>query len=307
MSSTPPEPGAPDPAGYKAGDYIPFEDRDPSNPSAIAGQWADPALQAQMTGSRRPSLTPQEQYRAIYGFDAPDRVELRVVGPAGARLPRGLVPGRGREHPAVHRLLDGDRRARVQDRRLRQPGHRHHRREQGDDRHPGARRADLPGLRVWNSVIRQGRTGYTLGKAAVGIRLVGVSSGEPIGAGLSFLRQLAHVVDSLVCYLGWLWPLWDSRNQTLADKIMGTVVVIQPAAAAVLATGLHQTGRHVDHPDHRRVLRARRRDGPPVRRQGTRPRALRAAYRTARGAPRRDPRRPAPKERSGGSSSARST
>ena len=49
-----------------------------------------------------------------------------------------------------------------------------------------------------------------------------------MGAGLCFVRQLAHIVDSLVCYLGWLWPLWDSRRQTLADKIMATVVVVQP-------------------------------------------------------------------------------
>ena len=53
-----------------------------------------------------------------------------------------------------------------------------------------------------------------------------------MGAGWSFLRQMAHYVDNLVCYLGWLWPLWDRRNQTLADKIMGTVVIIQPADSA---------------------------------------------------------------------------
>ena len=66
----------------------------------------------------------------------------------------------------------------------------------------------------------------------MGIRLVGVTSGRPIGAGLSFVRQFAHIFDSLVCYLGWLWPLWDSRNQTLADKVMNTVVLIQPADSA---------------------------------------------------------------------------
>ena len=77
-------------------------------------------------------------------------------------------------------------------------------------------------------VIRQGRTGYSLGKTVVGIRLVKVSTAQPMGAGLCFVRQIAHYVDSLVCYLGWFWPLWDSRNQTLADKIMNTVVIIQP-------------------------------------------------------------------------------
>ena len=46
------------------------------------------------------------------------------------------------------------------------------------------------------------------------------------------MRLLAHYIDSLICYLGWLWPLWDSRNQTIADKIMGTVVIIQPDDSA---------------------------------------------------------------------------
>jgi uncharacterized RDD family membrane protein YckC len=77
---------------------------------------------------------------------------------------------------------------------------------------------------VWNVCIKQGRTGATIGKGVLGIRLVN-GQGQPIGAGMSFLRQLVHILDSLACYLGWLWPLWDAKNQTFADKIMNTVVV----------------------------------------------------------------------------------
>ena len=85
---------------------------------------------------------------------------------------------------------------------------------------------------IWNICIRQGRTGYTLGKGIVGIRLVKEQTGRPVGAGIAFVRQLAHIVDSLVCYLGWLWPLWDSKRQTLADKIMTTIVIDQPSDQA---------------------------------------------------------------------------
>jgi uncharacterized RDD family membrane protein YckC len=81
---------------------------------------------------------------------------------------------------------------------------------------------------VWNSCIRQGRTGYSIGKSALGIKLVGERTGQPIGAGLSFVRQLAHIVDSLPCNLGYLWPLWDGKRQTFADKIMNTVVLDPP-------------------------------------------------------------------------------
>jgi uncharacterized RDD family membrane protein YckC len=81
---------------------------------------------------------------------------------------------------------------------------------------------------VWNYCIKQGRTGYTIGKGILGIKLIKIDTGQPMGAGLSFVRQLAHIVDAIPCYLGYLWPLWDSKRQTFADKIMSTVVIEQP-------------------------------------------------------------------------------
>jgi uncharacterized RDD family membrane protein YckC len=78
---------------------------------------------------------------------------------------------------------------------------------------------------IWNYVFKQGTTGQTIGKGVLGIYLVREADGQFIGPGMSFVRGLAHVVDSLACYLGWLWPLWDAKKQTFADKIMGTVVV----------------------------------------------------------------------------------
>lgn len=81
---------------------------------------------------------------------------------------------------------------------------------------------------VWNYCLKQGRTGYTVGKGVLGIKLIKQDTGQPMGAGLSFVRQIAHIVDAIPCYLGYLWPLWDSKRQTFADKIMGTVVIEQP-------------------------------------------------------------------------------
>lgn len=77
---------------------------------------------------------------------------------------------------------------------------------------------------VWNRVVQQGRTGQSIGKAALGIVLVSARTGTPIGAGSAFLREVVHyVVDGLV-FIGYLWPLWDRRKQTLGDKVVGTVV-----------------------------------------------------------------------------------
>jgi uncharacterized RDD family membrane protein YckC len=238
MSSTPPaapgpdqQSGPPIPPGYRAGDYVPFKDRDPSNPSSVAGQWADPARQTQMTGQQAGvPLTPQQQYRAIYGVDAPDRVEYaswgrRVLGHVidsflGAVTGIPLFVGYWMIYSDIQVRTDIQGNQVIDD---------------STDISNAAIGMLIFGLviavafGIWNVVFRQGATGYTLGKEAVGIRLVGISTGQPIGAGMSFVRQLAHVLDNLACYLGWLWPLWDPRNQTLADKVMGTVVVIQPA------------------------------------------------------------------------------
>jgi uncharacterized RDD family membrane protein YckC len=86
------------------------------------------------------------------------------------------------------------------------------------------------GVAIWNMIFRQGRTGWSIGKQVIGIRLIGENTGQPIGPGLTFVRMLAHVLDSLPCYLGYLWPLWDAKRQTFADKIMTTVVIEQKKA-----------------------------------------------------------------------------
>ena len=38
------------------------------------------------------------------------------------------------------------------------------------------------------------------------------------------VRTIAHIVDSIICYIGWLFPLWDPKRQTIADKLVKTVV-----------------------------------------------------------------------------------
>ncbi|MET8999014.1 RDD family protein [Amycolatopsis sp. NPDC004169] len=87
---------------------------------------------------------------------------------------------------------------------------------------------------VYNRWIQQGNTGQSLGKRIAKIKLVREDTGQPIGPGMAFVRDLAHFVDNVICYVGWLWPLWDDKSQTLADKIIGTVVVNADDTAAPL-------------------------------------------------------------------------
>jgi uncharacterized RDD family membrane protein YckC len=79
---------------------------------------------------------------------------------------------------------------------------------------------------VWNSGYRQGRTGQSLGRRVLGTRLVGTATGLPIGFGRAVARMLAHLLDLLPFGIGYLWPVWDERHQTFADKVCGTVVVV---------------------------------------------------------------------------------
>jgi uncharacterized RDD family membrane protein YckC len=81
------------------------------------------------------------------------------------------------------------------------------------------------GITGYNRWYQAGRTGQSWGKRALGITLVSEETGQPIGAGMAFLRDICHFVDSIICDIGFLFPLWDAKRQTLADKIMRTVVV----------------------------------------------------------------------------------
>ena len=77
---------------------------------------------------------------------------------------------------------------------------------------------------AWNWGYRQGTTGSSIGKSVLKFKVVSEKTGQPIGFGLSIVRQIAHILDS-ICYIGYLWPLWDAKRQTFADKIMSTICV----------------------------------------------------------------------------------
>jgi uncharacterized RDD family membrane protein YckC len=79
-------------------------------------------------------------------------------------------------------------------------------------------------LALWLK-YKEGTTGQTAGKKVLGIKTIKEQTGEYLGFGMAFVRYLAHIIDGLPCYIGYLWPLWDAKRQTFADKIVGSVVV----------------------------------------------------------------------------------
>jgi uncharacterized RDD family membrane protein YckC len=84
----------------------------------------------------------------------------------------------------------------------------------------------LMGLGGWLWVAYlEGTKGQSIGKKTVNIRVVREADGQLLGFGSAVVRKLAHILDGLACCVGWLWPLWDAKKQTFADKVMNTVVV----------------------------------------------------------------------------------
>jgi len=72
----------------------------------------------------------------------------------------------------------------------------------------------------------QGVTGQTPGKRMQGIKLIDSSTGGPVGGSGGVIRWLVEAVTIMICYLGYIWALFDDRNQTLYDKILDNEVVL---------------------------------------------------------------------------------
>ncbi len=83
-------------------------------------------------------------------------------------------------------------------------------------------------ITIWNRVFKMGRTGQSVGKKVIGLYLLDDKTGQPIGAGMCFLREVVQTLVNQVFYLGWLWMLWDADRQTLGDKAVHSSVVVVP-------------------------------------------------------------------------------
>jgi Mce-associated membrane protein len=78
-------------------------------------------------------------------------------------------------------------------------------------------------LTLVNRVVFPWISGWSLGRALMGIAVVR-PDGTSAGVGRLLCRELAHLLDTLSVFVGWLWPLWDPRNRTFADLLLSTEV-----------------------------------------------------------------------------------
>lgn len=71
-----------------------------------------------------------------------------------------------------------------------------------------------------NRLVLPALTGRSLGRAIMGITVV-TAEGRP-GPWRLLARDLAHLLDTVPLFLGWLWPLIDERGRTFADILART-------------------------------------------------------------------------------------
>ena len=77
---------------------------------------------------------------------------------------------------------------------------------------------------IYNSYFWTQNNGQTPGKSLMGVRVV-KTNGQPIGILDAVIRYIGYYINTFLLFLGWLWAVFDSRNQGFHDKLAGTVVV----------------------------------------------------------------------------------
>ncbi len=71
----------------------------------------------------------------------------------------------------------------------------------------------------------EGGQGATLGKKALGLKVISTSGTSPIGYGSAAVRYVGRIVSAIPLGLGYFWMLWDKDKQTWHDKMASTYVV----------------------------------------------------------------------------------
>lgn len=87
-------------------------------------------------------------------------------------------------------------------------------------------------------VVMIGRFGATVGKMAVGIKVVREDL-QPLSYGTVFVREvliknMLFIVIFFISWLGYLWIAWDKKKQGWHDKIARTLVIKEEKESPLL-------------------------------------------------------------------------
>lgn len=80
-------------------------------------------------------------------------------------------------------------------------------------------------------IVLEAQFGATPGKRLVGLKVVKLEGGTPIGWQASIVRNVLRLVDGFLFYLVGAIAVWMSdKKQRLGDRVAGTVVIRVPKA-----------------------------------------------------------------------------
>jgi uncharacterized RDD family membrane protein YckC len=89
----------------------------------------------------------------------------------------------------------------------------------------------------------------TLGKMAIGARIVDATTGEAPTTRQDFIRYFGYLASLLPLGLGYLWIAFDPRKQGFHDKLANTVVVRSSDQGKHPEPAADQAGAaHEEHP-----------------------------------------------------------
>jgi uncharacterized RDD family membrane protein YckC len=92
---------------------------------------------------------------------------------------------------------------------------------------------------LYGGLMCGSQRGQTLGMMAAKTRAVDAQTGGPIGPGRGVWRGAFEYLCFIFIVIPWLvdmlFPLWDSKNQTLHDKVSNTVVVLASPPGTTLS------------------------------------------------------------------------
>ncbi len=82
---------------------------------------------------------------------------------------------------------------------------------------------------IYTTALIGSARGQSVGMMALGVRAVDAASAAPIGHARALARGVFEYLLFVLLFAPWildmLFPLWDSRRQTLHDKVTNTVVI----------------------------------------------------------------------------------
>lgn len=78
---------------------------------------------------------------------------------------------------------------------------------------------------IYNWYFWTRQKGQTPGKMLVGIRVV-KANGQSLNDVEAVVRYIGYYINTFLLFIGWIWAIFDSKNQGFHDKLAGTIVVI---------------------------------------------------------------------------------